>query len=71
MKPPHTAYCRELNGKGEASIVRVVKIWGVTWGRLVMVSGEVTQNKLDLESARGSYRVGACLLQCEEQGHPS
>ena len=37
----------------------------------MVVSAEATQNKLDVASGRGSCRVGACLLQCEEQGHPS
>ena len=54
------------HGKEGASTVRTVQIWGVTWGRLVVVSGEATQNKLGSESALGSYG----LLQCEEQGHP-
>lgn len=37
----------------------------------MVVSAEATQNKLDMVFGRGSYKLGACLLQREEQGHPS
>lgn len=37
----------------------------------MVVSAEASQHKLDVVSGRGSYRLGTCLLQCEEQGHPS